>query len=127
MLGPRCVKHSNSPTAAACVASPPRPSRTAAAGARPRRVALSGIDALTPAEHRVVTLAAQGRSNREIAQQLYVTRRTVETHLTHAFQKLRITARAELPAHLDHAPNDEPARSAPAGDARRSDRSLAGP
>jgi DNA-binding NarL/FixJ family response regulator len=67
-----------------------------AAGARPRRSALSGIDALTPAELRVATLAGRGHSNREIAQQLYVKRRTVETHLTHVFQKLDLATRAEL-------------------------------
>jgi DNA-binding CsgD family transcriptional regulator len=67
-----------------------------AAGARPRRSALSGVDSLTPAEHRVATLAAQGHSNREIAQQLYVTRRTVETHLTHVFQKRDVATRVEL-------------------------------
>jgi DNA-binding CsgD family transcriptional regulator len=72
-----------------------------AAGARPRRTALSGIDALTPAEHRVATLAAGGRGNREIAEQLYVTRRTVETHITHIFQKLGITSRDQLPALLE--------------------------
>jgi DNA-binding NarL/FixJ family response regulator len=44
----------------------------------------------------VATLAAQGHSNREIAQQLYVTRRTVETHLTHVFQKLDVATRVEL-------------------------------
>lgn len=71
-----------------------------AAGARPRRSALSGIDALTPAEHRVATLAAQGHSNPEIAQQLYVTRRTVEAHLTHVFQKLDVASRSELAAAL---------------------------
>ena len=69
-----------------------------ATGARPRRSAHSGLDALTPAEHRVAVLAADGLSNREIAQQLYVTRRTVETHLTHVFQKLGLTARADLRA-----------------------------
>jgi DNA-binding CsgD family transcriptional regulator/tetratricopeptide (TPR) repeat protein len=67
-----------------------------AAGARPRRTACSGWDALTPAERRVATLAAEGRGNREIAQQLFVTRRTVETHLTHVFQKLGVATRAEL-------------------------------
>ena len=67
-----------------------------AAGGRPRRTALSGIEALTPTEHRVAALAALGHSNPEIAQQLYVTRRTVETHLTHAYQKLDITTRHEL-------------------------------
>jgi DNA-binding NarL/FixJ family response regulator len=71
-----------------------------AVGARPRRDAVSGVDSLTPAEHRVATLAAQGHSNREIAQRLYVTRRTVETHLTHAFQKLGLATRAELTAVL---------------------------
>jgi DNA-binding CsgD family transcriptional regulator len=67
-----------------------------AAGARPRRTARTGWDALTPAERRVATLAAGGCGNREIAQQLFVTRRTVETHLTHVFQKLGLTTRAEL-------------------------------
>ena len=71
-----------------------------ATGARPRRPALTGMDALTPTEHRVATLAAHGHSNPDIAQQLYVTRRTIETHLTHAFQKLDITTRADLAARL---------------------------
>ena len=82
-----------------------------AAGARPRRTALSGIAALTPAEHRVAALAADGHSNREIAQRLYVTQRTVETHLTHAFQKLDITSRAELArGFADHDQQDAGAR-----------------
>jgi DNA-binding NarL/FixJ family response regulator len=75
-----------------------------AAGARPRRTALSGVDALTAAEHRVATLAARGHSNREIAQQLYVTRRTVETHLTHVFQKLDLATRAELGVRFGDGP-----------------------
>lgn len=66
------------------------------AGARPRRTALSGVESLTPAEHRVALLAADGLTNREIAEQLYVTQRTVETHLTHVFQKLDIASRSEL-------------------------------
>jgi DNA-binding CsgD family transcriptional regulator len=68
------------------------------AGARPRRAALAGLASLTPAEHRVAILAASGHTNREIAERLYVTRRTVETHLTHVFQKLDITSRSELAA-----------------------------
>ena len=84
-----------------------------AAGVRPRRSARSGPDSLTPAEHRVATLAAQGHGNRAIAERLYITKRTVETHLTHAFQKLDITNRAQLRAALD---------SAPEGDDRRADR-----
>jgi DNA-binding NarL/FixJ family response regulator len=75
-----------------------------AAGARPRRSALSGPRALTPSEHRVTELAARGHGNREIAERLYVTQRTVETHLTHAFQKLNIGSRAELAAVLDRQP-----------------------
>jgi DNA-binding NarL/FixJ family response regulator len=69
-----------------------------AAGGRPRRSARSGVDALTPAEHKVATLAAAGCSNLEIAEQLYVTRRTVETHLTHVFQKLGVGTRTGLGA-----------------------------
>ena len=79
-----------------------------ATGARPRRPALTGIDALTPTERHVATLAARGHSNPDIAQQLYVTRRTIETHLTHTFQKLDISARAELPAALAAADSGAP-------------------
>jgi DNA-binding NarL/FixJ family response regulator len=67
-----------------------------AAGARPRRAAAWGAASLTAAEHQVASLAARGLTNPEIAQQLYVTRRTVETHLTHVFQKLGVTGRAGL-------------------------------
>ena len=67
-----------------------------AAGARPRRSAVTGPESLTPAEHRVVALAGRGHSNGDIAHQLFVTRRTVETHLTHAFSKLSISTRAEI-------------------------------
>ena len=71
-----------------------------ATGARPRRTALTGPDALTSAERRVAGLAADGLSNRQIAQHLFITLPTVETHLRHAFQKLGITSRAGLPAQL---------------------------
>ncbi len=72
-----------------------------ATGARPRRVRLSGADALTPSERRVAELAATGRSNPEIAQLLFVTRRTVETHLTSAYRKLDVRSREELAVVLD--------------------------
>jgi DNA-binding NarL/FixJ family response regulator len=75
-----------------------------AVGARPRRSALSGPGALTPAEYRVAQLAARGYGNRAIAERLYVTPRTVETHLTHAFQKLGISSRTELAAVLQPRP-----------------------
>lgn len=71
-----------------------------ATGARPRRKAISGPDSLTPSERRVAEMAAQDMSNRAIAQALFVTRRTVETHLTHAYAKLEIDSRDELRAAL---------------------------
>jgi DNA-binding CsgD family transcriptional regulator len=71
-----------------------------ASGARPRRERAHGIAALTASERRVAALAASGLSNPEIAQRLFLTRRTVETHLTHAYGKLGIKSRAELPVVL---------------------------
>ena len=71
-----------------------------AAGARPRRLVLSGLDSLTPSERRVAQLAASGLSNRDIAQNLFITARTVEGHLTHAYHKLAITSREQLHAAL---------------------------
>ena len=61
-----------------------------AAGSRPRSIARSGVDALTPSEHRVATLAARGYANAEIAQELFVTVRTVEMHLTATYRKLDV-------------------------------------
>jgi DNA-binding CsgD family transcriptional regulator len=74
-----------------------------ACGARPRRSAVTGIESLTPAERQVADLAAAGHGNKEIAQRLYVTRRTVETHLTHVFAKLGISGRPELVDLFEHA------------------------
>jgi DNA-binding CsgD family transcriptional regulator len=71
-----------------------------ATGARPRRFVLSGLDSLTASERRVAEFASQGLSNREIAQTLFVTARTVEGHLTSVFRKLQIDSRDELPAAL---------------------------
>jgi DNA-binding CsgD family transcriptional regulator len=71
-----------------------------AAGGRPRRLVLSGLDSLTPSERRVAQLAAAGLSNRDIAQNLFITARTVEGHLTHAYYKLAITSREQLAAAL---------------------------
>ncbi|MGZ5342092.1 MAG: helix-turn-helix transcriptional regulator [Solirubrobacterales bacterium] len=67
-----------------------------ATGARPRRDALKGVESLTPSERRVANLAAEGKSNREIAQELYVTPKTVEVHLSNAYRKLEIKGRREL-------------------------------
>lgn len=71
-----------------------------AAGARPRRERISGADALTASELRVARMAADGMSNRQIAQVLFITIRTVTTHLGHAYQKLDITGRGQLVAKL---------------------------
>ena len=71
-----------------------------ASGGRPRRTVLSGIDSLTASERRIAELAGQGLSNREIAQTLFVTNRTVEGHLTNVFRKLRLDSRTKLNAAL---------------------------
>jgi DNA-binding CsgD family transcriptional regulator len=68
---------------------------------------LSGIESLTASERRIARLAAEGRTNREIAEGLFVTIKTVETHMGHVFQKLDVGSRRELAGAL--------ADSAPAG------------
>jgi DNA-binding CsgD family transcriptional regulator len=65
-------------------------------GDRPRRFVRSGVDELTASERRVARLAADGRTNREIAQELFVTPKTVENHLRHAYAKLGVAGRREL-------------------------------
>ncbi len=71
-----------------------------AAGGRPRRPFLSGVEALTATELRVASLAARTMTNREIAETLFVSQKTVETHLSNAFGKLGISSRRELPDAL---------------------------
>ena len=78
-----------------------------ATGARPRRLVRYGIDALTPSELRVAKLAAEGMSNLQIAQQLFVTRRTIETHVAAILRKLDLKGRegiADALAGDTHAP-----------------------
>jgi DNA-binding CsgD family transcriptional regulator len=74
-----------------------------AAGARPRRVVLSGVDSLTASERRIAEYASDGLTNREIAQTLFITTRTVEGHLTSVFRKLQLDSREQLPAALAEA------------------------
>ncbi|HKE64707.1 MAG TPA: AAA family ATPase [Micromonosporaceae bacterium] len=64
-----------------------------ASGARPRRNQRAGVDALTPSEARVARLASDGLTNREIAQHLFVSPRTVEAQLRAVYTKLHITSR----------------------------------
>jgi len=71
-----------------------------AAGGRPRRPVMSGIDSLTPAEARVARMAGDGITNREIAQALFLSTNTVATHLSHVFQKLHVEGRSQLAAAL---------------------------
>jgi DNA-binding CsgD family transcriptional regulator len=71
-----------------------------AAGGRPRRPALRGVDALSPQERRIAAMAAEGMSNREIAEALFLGRRTVEMHLSGAYTKLGVPGRTELAAAL---------------------------
>ena len=74
---------------------------TVAAGSRPRRTATTGIEALTPREQQVVELAARGLSNREISETLFVTLKTVEWHLRHAYGKLEVSSRHDLSRVLE--------------------------
>ena len=67
-----------------------------AAGAKPRRDAITGRDALTAGELRVARLAADGLTNREIAQALFITTKTAKGHLSHVYRKLEITRRGQL-------------------------------
>jgi DNA-binding CsgD family transcriptional regulator len=70
------------------------------AGARAQRAALRGADALSPSERRVVALAIEGLTNRQIAEALFVTRKAVEWHLGNAYRKLDVRSRRELPQAL---------------------------
>jgi DNA-binding CsgD family transcriptional regulator len=80
----------------------------AATGARPRRELLSGVASLTPSERRIARLAAEGHTNPQIAQALFVTPKTVEFHLRHVYQKLDISGRGKLITALAPDPSDGP-------------------
>ncbi|HSI79947.1 MAG TPA: AAA family ATPase [Solirubrobacterales bacterium] len=67
-----------------------------ASGARPRKPSRTGLEDLTPSELRVARMAAEGMTNREIAESLFVTVKTVEFHLGQTYRKLEISSRDEL-------------------------------
>jgi DNA-binding CsgD family transcriptional regulator len=84
-------------------ASPSRPPTTPPAGPEPDSAPGNGspdASILSGAEHRVAALAALGRTNREISQELYITVSTVEQHLTRVYRKLNVPCRDHLPAGL---------------------------
>ncbi len=76
-----------------------------AAGGRSSDPKSTGLQSLTVSERRVAELAAKGHSNPEIAQTLFVTRKTVETHLGHVYSKLEISGRAQLGRALAEEPS----------------------
>ncbi|MEV0374879.1 LuxR C-terminal-related transcriptional regulator [Streptomyces sp. NPDC050636] len=67
-----------------------------ATGARPRRKRQSGISALIARERRIATLVVEGMANHQIAASLFISRRTVEFHLTRVYRKLGVDGRADL-------------------------------
>ncbi|MTD45468.1 AAA family ATPase [Conexibacter sp. W3-3-2] len=86
----------------------------AAGGRRSRARELDGLAALTPSERRIAARAAAGRSNPEIAAELFLTTKTVEWHLANAYRKLGISSRRALRrewfADVPSADGDEVAR-----------------
>jgi DNA-binding CsgD family transcriptional regulator len=78
-----------------------------ATGASTRDVIVAGLDALTASERRVCEMAAEGLTNKQIAQTLYVTIKTVETHLRRAYMKLDISSRGQLAKALEPGPSPE--------------------
>ena len=71
-----------------------------ATGLRPRHAAIEGAAALTPRQRQICELAAAGKGNRAIAQQLFLSIKTVETHLAAGYRKLGVSTRSELAAEL---------------------------
>jgi DNA-binding CsgD family transcriptional regulator len=71
-----------------------------------RRRPSVGWASLTPTERNVVDLVVEGLSNPQIGERLYVSRRTVQTHLVHVFAKLDVSSRAQLAAQAARRPTD---------------------
>ncbi len=83
----------------------------AATGEKVRRYTPIGVESLTPSERRVAELAATGMTNRQVAQSLFLTVKTIETHLAAAYDKLGIRSRQQLPTALSRPPTRPPSRS----------------
>jgi DNA-binding CsgD family transcriptional regulator len=79
----------------------------AATGERVRRYTPIGIESLTPSQRRVAELAASGMTNRQIAQTLFLTVKTIESHLAAAYDNLGIRSRQQLPAALSQKAGDD--------------------
>jgi DNA-binding NarL/FixJ family response regulator len=69
-------------------------------GGRSPRIQVSGVPALTPSERQVAALVADALTNRQIAERLYVTEKTVETHLSRAYRKLGVSSRTQLAVQM---------------------------
>jgi DNA-binding CsgD family transcriptional regulator len=67
-------------------------------GRGPRKRPQAGWDSITPTEKDVIALVSEGLTNKQIAERLFVSPRTVSTHLSHVFAKLGVSTRAELAA-----------------------------
>jgi DNA-binding CsgD family transcriptional regulator/tetratricopeptide (TPR) repeat protein len=80
---------------------------------------LTGWHSLTPTEQTVVALVAEGLTNPQIGNRLYISRRTVQTHLAHVFAKLDITSRAQLAAEATRRRGTAGDQLAHIGGARR--------
>jgi DNA-binding CsgD family transcriptional regulator len=85
----------------------------AATGERVRRYTPIGVESLTPSQRRVAELAASGMTNRQIAQTLFLTVKTIETHLAAAYDKLGIRSRQQLPVALGERAEETPAATGP--------------
>lgn len=84
-----------------------------ASGIRLQRQAADGADGLTPSERRIADMAAEGASNADIAQALFLSVKTVEMHLTRVYRKLAISRRADLPRVLANSESSRLRQSLP--------------
>lgn len=85
----------------------------AATGEHVRHYTPIGVESLTPSQRRVAELAASGMTNRQIAQTLFLTVKTIETHLAAAYDKLGIRSRQQLPTALSERAEEAPAVADP--------------